>query len=227
MGLDAGNLLDAFAYFVGPRFRAEDAVLELRVAAEVDSEFFGDGREMQEVARRAADDRHAQVLHQHDLLLRVACARGEDGASEPLRAIVRAEAAGEEPVAVGDLHDVVFRDAVHRHAAHDAVGPYSDVLSRLRDADGLAGGAGRAVEAVDLRHRRGREAERIFVAEVRLLHEWELREVGERREVSRLHAFLVAAPAEERDVLVFVGDEFLQFLKLHLSQLGNRHVVGF
>ncbi len=97
---DAGHLLDALAYLVGPRFRAEDAVLELRVAAEVDADLLGDRREVQEVARRAADDRRAEVLHEHDLLLGVASACREDRAAELLGAVVRAKAAGEEAVAV-------------------------------------------------------------------------------------------------------------------------------
>ena len=139
---------------------------------------------------------------------------------------MRAEAAGEEPVAVGDLHDVVLRDSVHRHAARDAVRPDRDVLGRLGYADGLSGRARRAVEAVDLRHGRRSEPKRVLVAQVRLLHERELREVRERHEVARLDALFVAAAAEERDVLVFVGDEVLQFRELQLAQLVYGHEVG-
>ena len=64
------------------------------------------------------------------------------------------------------------------------------------------------------------------VAQVRLLHERELREVRERHEVARLHSLFVAAAAEERDMLVLVGDEVLQFRELQLAQLVYGHEVG-
>ena len=83
------------------------------------------------------------------------------------------------------------------------------------------------MEAVDLRHRRGGEPIGVLVAKVGLFHEGKLREVRKRHEVAGLHAFLVATAAEEGDMFVFVGNEFLQFPELHLSQLRDRHVVGF
>ena len=227
VGGDAGDLLDARADFVRPRLRAEDAVLQLGVAAEVDAELLGHGGEVEEVARRAADDGDAEVLHEHDLLFGVAGAGRQHRAAELLRAVVGAEAAGEESVAVGDLHHVVAGDAVHGHAPGDALGPDRYVAGGLRDADRLAGGAGGAVEAVDLAHRRGGEPERVLVAQVRLFHEGELREVLERHEVARLDAGLVAAAAEERHALVFVGDESLELLELQRPQLVDAHVVWF
>ena len=217
--LDAGDRLYALAYLVGPRLCAEDAVLELCVAPEIDAHVLGNGCKVQEVARRTADDGDAKVLHQHYLLLGVAGACRQHGASKLLRAVVRAEPAGEEAVAVGYLHDVVLSNPVHRHAARNAVGPDCDVFGGLRDAYRLASGPGRAVEAVYLRHRRGGESERIFVAQVGLLHEGELRKVGERHEVARLDALLVAAAAEQRYVLVFVRYQVLQLRKLHPAQL--------
>ena len=139
---------------------------------------------------------------------------------------MRAETAGEESVAVGDLHDVVARDTVHGQAARRAVRPDVEVALGLRDADRLAGRARGAVEAVDLAHRRGSEAIGVLVAEIRLLHERELGEVLERHEVAGLYAFLVAAAAEQRHALVLVGDELLKLGELHCAQLLDGHEIG-
>ena len=135
---DAGDLLDFGPDLVRPGLCAEDAVPEFRVTAEVDPQLLCDRGEMEEVARRAAYDRDAEVLHEHDLLLGVPRAGRQDGAAELLGAVVRAEAAGEEPVAVGDLDDVVCRYPVHGQAPGDAVRPHGDVVGRLRNADRLA-----------------------------------------------------------------------------------------
>ena len=54
----------------------------------------------------------------------------------------------------------------------------------------------------------------------------ELAEVLESHEVAGLDAFLVAAAAEERDVLVFVRDKLLKLRKLQPAQFVDRHEVG-
>lgn len=81
------------------------------------------------------------------------------------------------------------------------------------------------MEAADLAHRRGCEAVGIFVAEIRLLHEGEFRQVLQRDEVARLDAFLVAPAAEEGDMLVFVGDKVLKLRQLERAELFGRHEV--
>ncbi len=62
--------------------------------------------QVQEVARRAADGRDAEILHDHDLPVGVAAGDGDDGRAERLGAVMRAQPAGEQPVAVGVLDDV-------------------------------------------------------------------------------------------------------------------------
>ena len=81
------------------------------------------------------------------------------------------------------------------------------------------------MEADNLTHGRRGEARRILVAEVRLFHERELREVLKRPEVGRFHVFLVATGAEELHALVLVGDNLLQFDELEGPELSNGHIV--
>ena len=63
----------------------------------------GDG---EHVRRRDHDDARLEVADQLHLLLGLAAGHRDHRAAEPLGAVVRAETAGEEPVAVRDVHDV-------------------------------------------------------------------------------------------------------------------------
>ena len=226
MRYDAGKLGDLAAHLVRPRFGAEDAVPELRVAAEVDAGLLGDFNDVEEVARGAGDGGRAEIAHQHELLLGVAGGGWQHRAAEVLAAVVEAEAAGEESVAVGDLEDVLVSEPVHRERARGRVRPDLDVTLRVGDADGLAGRAGRAVEADDLLERSGGQAGRILVAEVRLFHEREPREILERDEIAGLDAFFVAACPEQGDAVIFVGDDGLELLQLKGPQLVDGHEIG-
>ncbi|ANT65102.1 hypothetical protein Ptc2401_01332 [Prosthecochloris sp. CIB 2401] len=111
-GFDAEEFLDFLAHFFCPGFGAEDAGFELDLAG-VDL-FVADGfAEEGGVGGGAGDDGGAEVLHELELFLGVAAGDGDDGCSEVFGAVVEAEAAGEEPVAVSDLDDVAAGDAGH------------------------------------------------------------------------------------------------------------------
>ena len=222
---EAGVLLDLVAHLLGPGLGAEDAVLQGHLLAEVDALLVAFVDDVQEVARRARDRGDAEVLHQHQLAVGVAAGDGQHRAAVGLGAVVQHEAAGEEAVAVGDLHDVVRRHAGHREAAHHAVRPDGDVVRRVRDADRLAGGAGGAVVADDLAVRRRLEAGRVLVPQVGLHRERQELDVLERLDVLGLHAALVAALAEERDALVGVLHDELQAVQLQRAHLVDREVV--
>ena len=225
VGDDARLAFDRLAHFVRPRFGAEDAVAELRVAPEVDALLLRLVHDAEEVGGRRRDGGHAEVAHEHDLALGVAARDGQHGAAESLAAVVEAEAAGEESVAVGDLDHVARADAVHREAAHRAVLPNLNVLYRVRDADGFARGARGAVEADDFVHRRAAEAHRVLVAEIHLLREGQQLDVGERLDVLGPHAALLAALAEEGHALVGVLHRPLEAVQLERAEGFDGHVV--
>jgi hypothetical protein len=75
VGADAALVLDPLAHRVAPGLRPEDADPQL---GEVHLVSLADSIRMQEVARRAADRRHAEVLHDHELALGVAAADRND-----------------------------------------------------------------------------------------------------------------------------------------------------
>ena len=110
---------------------------------------------------------------------------GNDRRAERLRAVMRAQPAGEQAVAVGVLNDVARVQAARREAAHHHVCPHANVLLGVGDDDGFAGGAGRGVQAHDVPHRAGKQPERIGVAQIRLHRERQPGDVVQRPHVGR------------------------------------------
>ena len=138
----------------------------------------------------------------------------DHGAAQPLGAVVRAEAAGEQAVAVGDVHDVAGAAAGGADRARHQVGPGVDVVLRVAHDRRLAGGARRRVDARHLLARHREHAERVVVAQVLLDGERELRQVGERLQVAGMHALGVERLAVVRHVVVGVLQRPLQALQL-------------
>ena len=138
-----------------------------------------------------------------------------------LRPVMRAEAAGEEAVAVGDVADVAGTAARGADRAGDDVGPDVDVAPRVADDGGLAGGARGGVDAAELLARDGEHAERVGVAQVCLGGEGELREIGELLQVVRVDAVVVEALPVEGRVLVGVAER-----PFHAVELERRDLVA-
>ena len=155
--------LDGLAQFLGPRLGAEDA------CAEAEARWLADVvRDRQRIARGAAEDLRAEILEQLRLARRVPSRRRHDGASEPLGAVVEAEAAGEEPVAVGDMDDRAWPGSGRRERPRATVGPGREVATRVRDDRRLPARPRRGVDPDALGERHLQEPERIGVAELRL-----------------------------------------------------------
>ena len=126
------------------------------------------------VRGRDHDDVRLQVGDQLHLLLGLAARHRDHGAAGALGAVVRAQAAGEQAVAVGDVDHVARPAAGGADRARHQVGPGVDVLQGVADDGGLAG---RARGGMDARHpfpRHREQAERIVVAQVALCREREL-----------------------------------------------------
>ena len=136
------------------------------------------------------------------LALGLAAAERDDGAAQPLGAVVGAQAAGEQAVAVGDMHLVAGPAAGGVDGARHQLRPHVDVVPGVADHGRLAGGAAGGVHAHHLLARHGEHAERIGVAQVLLGGEGELRQVGEGFQVVRLYAGLVELAPVVGDVVV-------------------------
>jgi hypothetical protein len=144
--VDAGRCFDLAAHGVGPGLGAEDADLQRR-RRRVDPltlEFLDD---VQHVRRRDHDDRGLEVLDQLDLLLGLPARHRHHGAAQALGAVVRAQAAGEQAIAVGDVDHVAGTAAGRADRTGDQVGPGVDVALGVADHGRLAGGAARGVHA--------------------------------------------------------------------------------
>jgi hypothetical protein len=182
--------------------------------------------EVEEVGRRAADGGHAEILHHHDLPVGVAARDGNDGGAEAFRAVVGAEAAGEQAIAVGVLDDVARVQAAGGEAAHHDLGPHRHVVLGVGHDDGLAGGAAGGVHAHDVPQRGGEEPEGVGVAQVGLGGEGQLGQVGERLDVCRRQFACLQALAEKLDALVGMADDALQPVELQLAQKRRGNEVG-
>ena len=100
------------------------------VAARIDALALELVEEGQHVRGRHHDDLGPEVLDQLHLACRHPAGRGDDRTAEPLGPVVRAEPAGEQPVAVGHM-DLVPGPAARRadRAGHH-VGPHVEVAAR-------------------------------------------------------------------------------------------------
>jgi hypothetical protein len=135
--------------------------------------------DVQHVRGRDHDDRGLEVLDQLDLLLGLPAGHRHHRAAQALGAVVRAQAAREQAVAVGDVDHVAGTAAGRADRARHQVGPGVDVALRVADHGRLAGGAARCVHAHHLLARHGKQAERVVVAQGLLGGEREFRQVGQ------------------------------------------------
>ena len=154
----------------------------------------------QHVAGRHHDHVGTEVGDQLHLPLGHAARHRHHGAAQLLRAVMRAEAAGEQAIAIGDVHDHARPPAGGMDRARHHMRPGLDVLRGVADDGRLAGGAGRGVHAHQLLARHGEHAERIVRAQVLLGGERELRDVVECAEIVRMHAGAIERGAVVRHV---------------------------
>jgi hypothetical protein len=162
-----------------------------------------------------------------DLARRVAAGHGNDGRPDGARALVRAQPAGEEAVAVCDLDDVVLARAGGGHRAGHALGPDLDVALGVPGHDGHAGGAGRALDAHDVFQRLRKEAVGELVAEVGLIGEGEELQIVDGPDVARLDALIDHALAVHGHVVVHPLDGGLQTFALQRVQRLAVHAFRF
>ena len=139
-GIHVEGIFDFGTHGVRPRLGAENADLERRLlGVETDTMIFVEDR--QHVGRRDHDDLGAEVLDELHLPLGHAARYRHDRAAEALAAVMRAEPAGEEPVAISVVHDHAGATAGGNDRARHQIGPGIDVVLRVADDRRLAGRA--------------------------------------------------------------------------------------
>jgi len=217
-GIDAERALDFRAHRLGPRFGAVHADAQCRVLR-VDAlaaQFVGD---VEHVRWRDQDDRRLEVADQLHLLLGLPARHRDDRAAEPLGPVMRAEAAGEQAVAIGDVGDVPLAAAAGVDRTGHQLAPPVDVGLRVADHRRLAGRPARGVDAHHFLARHGEHPVRVVVAQVLLVGEREAREIGERAEIVRMNAGGVEGGAVVRHVAVDVVQRPLEALGLQRDDL--------
>ena len=170
--------------------------------------------------------RDAEVAHELELAVGVAAGDRQDGGAETLAAVVQAETAGEQAVAVGVLQHVAGLHAAGGQRAGDEVGPQVDVAGRVAHGGRIAGRARRGVHAHHALARHGEHAERVVVAQVDLGGERQRAQIVVAGHVAGRHAGLGEPAAVERHVVGGVAQGGPQALHLGIAQKLDRHGLG-
>ena len=141
VSLDAKHVLNALARILGVRLGTDHEGTELGVLAGIDSLFAHDFIKACRVRRDGVHHGGAEVREKLELAEGVS-SRGRDGQhAHLLSTVLEAKAAGEHPVAGGVLEHVLRAAAHHPQAAGDRIGPFIQILLRMQDDRGIAGGA--------------------------------------------------------------------------------------
>ena len=130
-----------------------------------------------------------------------------------------AKTAGEQTIAVRYLHGGVLVAIADGKAARKTLAPMLQIVVRAPDDRGLTGGAGRGMQAHDLRSRHSEQPVRVVVAHILLQDERELRDVLERFQVARFDAGVLEALLIERNVVIRILHTPFHALKLQIAQL--------
>ena len=178
------RLLDLPAHGLGPRLAAEQPEPH-RQRSGAPVPVLGQGlRDRQRVRRRRDQDVGAEVAQQHRLPGGEAAGHRDHRCPDPLSALVEAEAAGEQPVAVGVVDHHAGPDAGHRHAPRHQLGPRLQVAPGVADNGGLAVAAARRLHPDELLPLHRQQAERIARPQVGLGSKRDPGQVGQGADVT-------------------------------------------
>ena len=200
IGLDVQALLDLVAHLIRPGLRAADAAFELDLVDLVlPLQRLGD---MQEVTRRAGDHRRLEIDQHRDEFLRVAGGHRDDHRSQLLCAVMGAQSAGEQAVAVTHQDDVLSGHAGHRHAARHTLGPDIHITPRVGADLGFAGGAARRMDPDDLGARHRQKSQRISGRQILIGHERQLLDVLDPADIAGFQSDRLHLPAVVLHIVV-------------------------
>ena len=205
------------AHLLRPRLRPEGSYPQLEFLARQSR--VADGvRQIQRIRRRAAQHRRPEVVHQRDLLFRVARRHGDYRCPDVLRARMRSQSARKQSVAIRHLEDVRLVRPVGREGPRQAFLPHRQVLARIAHHRRFSRGAGRRVDAHNLAHGYSTQPEGIVIPQVQFRSERQLHDVVYAVDVIRGHVHFLHLPAVEGRVVVHPLHRFLQPDALQLAQ---------
>ena len=179
-------------------------------------DFIGD---IEHIGRRDHDDVGLEVLNQLDLFFGLPAGHRNHRAAQAFSTVMGAQAAGEQAIAIGNLHLVAASAACRTDGASDDIGPGVDVILGVADHGRFACGAAGGMQAHNVLRRHGEHAVGVVVAQVGLGGERQFRQVVQRLDVVRVHAQCIEALPVQRHVGVGVFQTPAQALELVLAQL--------
>ena len=174
-------------------------------------EFVGD---RQHVGGRNHDDAGREVVDQADLPRRHAAGGRYHRTAQPLRAVMGAEAAGKEAVAIGHMGDVPRTAAGGPDGTGHQIGPDLDVPPRISHHRGPPGGPARSMDTHEFPPGDGEKPEGIARPQVFLLSEWQPGDIRGQIQIFRVEAQGIEPGAVMRHVLVGTANRMAEAVRL-------------
>ena len=216
--VDVQPLFQIGAHGSRPGFSAEDSHPQSQFTA-IDTLAFQFVGDTEHIRGRDHDDIGVKVLDELRLFFRLPAGHGDNGAPHQLAAVVGAQTAGEQAVAVGHVNFVfVIAPCSPDGARHDPA-PGVDILTGITYHHRFAGGATGSMDAHHVIRGHGEHAERVVIPHVMLVGEWEFAQVGKLLQVGRMGASRIEFLPVARHIGVGVFQAPLQPLQLQAAQL--------
>ena len=130
------------------------------------------------IARRADQGCCPVILHDHDLLFRVPCARGYDGCANGLRPIMQAEGTGEKSIMEGDLYYIIMGDPGRGHKTGRQIRPHPDIVFGIADHNGFTGCPRGGMDADNFPERHSEHSIGIIEAQILFGGKGQFRQIG-------------------------------------------------
>ena len=219
VGGAAEGALERRPHALGPRLGAIEPVTQAE-GARVPPLLLQRLGDVQRERGRGAQAGGPQIVQQQEVARGVAGGDGDDAQADALGAVVKAETAGEEAVAVPVVQRVARAGAGGEQHARHHLAPHVEIAGRVADEGRLALGAGRRVDARQLGARDGEEPEGIVLAQVALARE------RQRGQLAELADRVAAQPlGVERHALGGPGERRAQPVLLERLARGARKAL--
>ena len=222
--LDAERLLQFLTHVLRPRLRAENSDTQLEFLARKRT-LLDRLAQIHRIRRRTAQNRRTEVMHQRDLLLRVARRHRDHRRPDLLTRIVRSQTARKQSVAVRNLRHVVFRRSVRYQSARKTLLPTVQVTLRRQRNNRLARRSRRSMDPHHVTHRGGTQTERIMVPQVYLVRKRQPDNVIDVSYVIRRNAQLLESLRVKWRVLIHIGRHLSQPFTLQRPHLVAAHAL--
>ena len=161
------------------------------------------------------------------MLLGVACPGRDYAGAKMFDAIMSAQTAREQAVAVGHGEDVVARDAIGCQTTRHTLAPHPDVLTRVAHNGGITRGAAGSVYTDNLTLRCSLQTKGIVVTQILLCSEGQLLDVLYGLNVIRTNVQLLQLIAVEGHIMIYVLHNFVKTFTLERAHLIAAHTFFF